>query len=120
MGILGSLPPDQMIQKLQGEVNNWQESDTSMTVQPALHYVTVIAQRSLGASGKYRLRMPFHQIEKILEIAKTIDALVFLDIQVGHSTVQEEIAQLEKYHMLPHVTEIPPGNIRYCSFCLPT
>jgi len=103
MGILGSLPPDQMLKKLQEEVQHWQEADTSTPVQPALHYIAVTAQQSPGASHKYRLRMPFHQIDLILEMAKKIDALVFLDIQVGHSTLQEEIPELEKYLLLPYV-----------------
>lgn len=103
MGILGALPPDQMLEKLQEEVGNWQQADTSTPVQPALHYIAVTAQRNPGASHKYRLRMPFHQIDRILEIAKKIDALVFLDIQPGHSTLKEEIPELEKYLLLPHV-----------------
>ncbi len=103
MGILGSLPPDEMLEKLKEEANNWRKADTSTPVQPALHYIAVTAQRAPGASHKYRLRMPFHQIDLILEMAKKIDALVFLDIQVGHSTLQDEIPQLEKYLLLPNV-----------------
>ena len=47
--------------------------------------------------------MPFHQIERALELAKKIDALVFLDVQVGHSSLPEEIPALEKYLSLPNV-----------------
>ena len=103
MGILGELPPDSMLKKLQKEVKNWQQADSLIPVQPALHYVAVTAQRSSGASRKYRLRMPFHQIDRVLEIAKKIDAIVFLDIQVGHSTLQEEIPALTEYLLLPQV-----------------
>ncbi|MDQ3141793.1 MAG: hypothetical protein M3Q56_06050 [Bacteroidota bacterium] len=103
MGILGSIPADQMLKKLQEEVKNWQKSDSLTPVKPALHYIAVTAQRSPGANRKYRLRMPFHQIDKIIEIAKEIDALVFLDIQVGHSTLQEEIPALKKYLLMPNV-----------------
>jgi hypothetical protein len=103
MGILGALPPDQMLAKLQTEVKSWQAADTSTVVQPALHYIAVTAQRSAGAGGKYRLRMPFTEIDKVLEMAKKIDALVILDIQVGHSTLPEEIPPLRQYLLLPHV-----------------
>ena len=103
MGILGALPENQMLEKLQQEAINWQEADTSTPVRPALHYVAVTAQRSPGLSGKYRLRMPFHQIDRVLEMAKKIDAIVFLDIQVGHSTLEEEIPVLKKYLLLPNV-----------------
>lgn len=103
MGILGALPENQMLDKLQEEAKNWQEADTSTPVQTALHYIAVTAQRSPGALRKYRLRMPFDQIDRVLEMAKKIDALVFLDIQVGQSTLEEEIPALKKYLLLPHV-----------------
>ncbi len=38
-----------------------------------------------------------------MDWAKSIDALVFLDVQVGHSTVKEEVATLEKYLKFPNV-----------------
>ncbi len=103
MGILGALPETQMLEKLQIEVKRWEKADSSTPVQPALHYIAVTAQGSPGPSVKYRLRMPFHQIDRVLEMAAKIDALVFLDIQVGHSTLQEEIPALRKYLLLPSV-----------------
>lgn len=103
MGILGALPQDQMLAKLQEEVKAWQKADSLTPVVPALHYIAVTAQRSPGTTRKYRLRMPFHQIDKILDMAKGINALVFLDIQVGHSTLQQEIPELRKYLVLPQV-----------------
>jgi hypothetical protein len=103
MGILGELPKAEMLEKLKGEVEVWRQADTLMDVVPALHYIAVTAQGSPGKGGKYRLRMPFAQIDSILSMAKQIDAIVFLDIQVGLSTLQEEIPQLEKYLKLPNV-----------------
>lgn len=103
MGILGELPQDQMLKKLQQEVAAWQKADSLTPVVPALHNIAVTAQRSPGTARKYRLRMPFHQIDKILEMAKSINALVFLDIQVGHGSLQEEIPELRKYLALPQV-----------------
>lgn len=103
MGILGALPPDQVLKKLQEEVNNWQQADSATPVCPALHYIAVTAQRSPGAANKYRLRMPALQIDSILILAREINALVFLDIQPGHSTLPEEIPALKKYLLLPQV-----------------
>jgi len=103
MGILGELPPGQMLDKLKTEVKSWEESDSTTPVQPALHYIAVTAQRNPGPHHKYRLRMPDQQIERILKMAKEVDGLVFLDIQPGHSTLQEEIPELKKYLLLPNV-----------------
>lgn len=103
MGILGEIPKDSMFKKLMQEVSKWETADSTTPVIPALHYIAVTAQGSPGGDGKYRLRMPFHQIDTILNWAKQINAQVFLDIQVGASTVKNEVAQLEKYLKLPNV-----------------
>ncbi|MNQ86852.1 hypothetical protein D3C85_1020560 [compost metagenome] len=103
MGILGELPKKQMLKKLQEEVFRWETADSTTPVVPALHYIAVTAQGSNSSSSKYRLRMPFYQIDTIVDWAKSIDGLVFLDIQVGQSTVTEEAATLEKYLQLPNV-----------------
>jgi hypothetical protein len=103
MGILGELPEQQMLEKLQGEVKRWQAADTTVEVVPALHYIAVTAQGSPGKGGKYRLRMPFKEIDKVLVMAAKINALVFIDIQVGLGTVQDEVPQLEQYFKMPNV-----------------
>src|SRR5438552_4001470 len=103
MGILGELPKDTMLKKLQGEVQKWQKADTMLHAIPALHYIAVTAQGSPGAGNTYRLRMPFNQIDKVISWASEINALVFLDIQVGRSTLEKEIPELEKYLSLANV-----------------
>ena len=103
MGVLGALPADQMLDSLSSEVVRWEKADSLTTVIPALHYIAVTAQPEPGKGSKYRLRMPFHQIDKVLELAKKINALVFLDIQLGHSTLEDEIPLLRDYLLLPNV-----------------
>ncbi len=103
MGILGEIPREEMIAKLLGEIEKWKAADSSLPVIPALHYVAVTAQGAAGKDGKHRMRMPFHQIDTIMNWAKPINALVFLDIQVGGSNVKDETATLEPYLKLPNV-----------------
>jgi hypothetical protein len=103
MGILGELPEKEMLEKLQGEVKKWQEADSTLEVVPALHYIAITAQGSPGKGNKYRLRMPFKEIDKVLAMAEKINALVFIDIQVGLSTLQEELPQFETYLKMPNV-----------------
>ena len=103
MGVLGEYPPNEMLQKLKSECKKWQEADTTIPVLPALHYIAVTAQGSPGKDGKYRARMPFKHIDSILHMAARINAIVFLDIQVGFSNVQTEVPMLEKYLKLPNV-----------------
>jgi len=103
MGILGEFPKDSMLRRLKSEVDKWQKADSALKVVPALHYIAVTAQGSPGPGNTYRLRMPFQQIDKIIGWASEINALVFLDIQVGQSTLQKEIPLLEKYLSMPNV-----------------
>lgn len=103
MGILGELPKDEMLKKLQVEVAKWQTADPTTKTIPALHYIAVTAQSAPGKANMHRLRMPFKQIDTVMEWAKSIDALVFLDIQVGHSNVNDEVTALETYLKLPNV-----------------
>src|SRR5690606_26458080 len=121
MGILGELAPDEMLAKLDEEVANWKAADTTVEPIPALHYIAVTAQGSPGRDGKYRARMPFSQIDSVLRIAEKRDALVFLDIQVGFSTLQAELPRLDTFLRMPHVhlgidpefsmkDDLPPGK----------
>ncbi len=104
MGILGELSPEKVHNRLDEEIKNWEKADNTIRPIRALHYIAVTAQGSPGKDGKYRLRMPFHQIDSILAIAKMRKkCLVFLDIQVGLSTIQEELPRFKKYLLMPNV-----------------
>ncbi|MCE9548868.1 hypothetical protein K8Q98_00485, partial [Candidatus Nomurabacteria bacterium] len=103
MGVLGEYEESIMLAKLDEEVKKWEMADPNTPVMPALHYIAVVAQASAGEDGKYRARMPDSEIDKVLAIAAKINAIVFLDIQVGFSTIQDELPRLEKYLKLPNV-----------------
>lgn len=100
MGILG-MPEQEMLAKLKEETTRWQQADTMIPVVPALHYIAVTAQPNPGPSGKYRMRMPSEQLEKVISLAYQNKTLLFLDVQVGLSTLQEELPPLETYLRLP-------------------
>jgi len=103
MGVLGQYPEDVMLQKLQGAVDEWQTADPSTPVLPAIHYIVETAQESAQKDGTYRLQMPDSQIDKALEIANKVHGVVFLDFQVGLSTLQKDLPEYEKYLSMPNV-----------------
>jgi len=103
MGVLGQYPPKIMLAKLKAEVKVWEKADTTTPVIPALHYICVTAQADAGSNGLHNLRMPFKQIDSVIHMARSIHALIFLDVQVGFSTVQTEIPRLAKYLQMPDV-----------------
>jgi hypothetical protein len=103
MGILGELSEEAMLAKLKEESEQWYRADKTTPVIPAIHYIAITAQSSPGKSGLYRLRMPDKQINRAVELGKRIGGLTFLDVQVGHSTVQNEVPYLESYLKEKHV-----------------
>ncbi len=104
MGILGALPPKELMSKLDSEIIKWEKADPKTPVQPALHYIAVVAQGTGMKDGKYRYRMPDQQIDSVLNLAKLKkDMIIFLDIQVALSRIDDEVPRLEKYLKLPNV-----------------
>lgn len=103
MGILGEVPPKELWKKLNTEVKAWEKADSSTRVQPAIHYIAIVASGTPGKDGKFRTRMPAHQIDSALSIARMGDAIVFLDIQVALSDLKTEVPTLEKYLKMPQV-----------------
>ena len=103
MGILGEYPPAEVWRRLNAELEAWKLADPGTPVQPAIHYIAVVAQGSPLKDGMYRTRMPQAQIDSAISIARMGDAIVFLDIQVALSKVQNEVPLLEKYLMMPQV-----------------
>ena len=92
-----------MLAKLKGEVKNWEKADPTTPVQPALHYIAVVAQGDGGKDGKFRYRMPNKGIDSVLSLAKKANAIVFLDVQVALSNIHTELPLLEKYLKMPQV-----------------
>ena len=103
MGILGEYPPREMWKRLNVEVDKWEKVDPKTPVQPAIHYIAVVAQGIPMKDGKYCKRMSDDQLDSVLAIAKMGNAIVFLDLQVALSNVKYEVPQLEKYLKMPQV-----------------
>jgi hypothetical protein len=103
MGILGELPPEQMLAKLDREVAAWNAADPETPVVPALHLIAVVAQGSAGRDGKYRARMDSALIEKVYGWAKQRNAILFLDLQVGLSRLEDELPRLTNFLQRPDV-----------------
>jgi hypothetical protein len=97
MGILGSLSEEKLIKKLNSEIEVWNNADTLTPVISAIHYIAITAQSKPGKGNNYRLRMSGTQIQKAISLAKKINGITFLDIQVGHSTIPLELPTLEPY-----------------------
>ncbi len=102
MGVLGEYPVDEMLRKLDEEVAAWTKADPATPVQPALHLIAEVAQGAPGKDGKYRLKMDSALIEKVAGWAVRRNALMFLDVQVGQSTLRAELPRFEVFLKRPN------------------
>lgn len=122
MGVLGEYPEAQMLQMLEGEKKKWEAADPTTPVMPAINYIAITAQGAPGKEGNYMLRMPDTEIDKAVELAKKVNGIVILDIQIGFSTLERELPLLDKYWAMPNVHlgldpefhmigDEPPGHV---------
>lgn len=103
MGILGEYSEDEVLARLASTSRVWADADPETPVIPAIHYIATVAQHLAGADGMYRMNMPDQEIEKAYAMAKRAGGLLFLDLQVGKSTLEHELPRLRKYLVRPDV-----------------
>jgi hypothetical protein len=103
MGVLGEYPEDVMLDKLRAEVKKWEQADPTTPVIPTIHYIATTAQLQPRKENNYMLRMPDSEIDKSIALAKKVNGIVFLDIQLGHAVPLNEARLLENYLKLPQV-----------------
>jgi hypothetical protein len=101
--VYGGYDPDSLFKRLDAKVKEWEEADPRTPVQPALHLIAAVAQGDPGRDGNYRLRMDSTLIEEVYGWAVKKNALLFLDVQIGGSTVQAEVRRLMPWLNRPNV-----------------
>jgi hypothetical protein len=95
MGALGEYPKDEMLRRLDAEVEKWNAADPEHPVVPCLHMVSVVAQADPGTSGHYRSIMFDEDVNKVYDWAKSRDGIFIVDIQTGTDRVQNLLPRFE-------------------------
>lgn len=103
MGALGEFPRDEMLRRLQGEVEKWTRADPDQPAIPCLHMVTVVAQGDPGPSGRYRSQMRDSQVDSIYQMAKSINGIFFVDVQVGTDDIRNIMPRFDTILKNPDV-----------------
>lgn len=103
MGILGQVPPDSMLPRLEQVAMRWALADPGRKVMPALHLIATVAQSTPGPGKKYRLRMGDSMINTVASWAEERGWIMFLDVQTGQSTVEDELPPLLPFLARPYV-----------------
>ncbi len=116
MGVLGQYPPEEMMERLNLQADEWRRADPATPVRPGLELVATVAADTPGPSGLYRTRMPPALIEKVIGWARARGWITILDVQVGHGRVFDEVQRLRPYLKQPDVHlaldpefELPPA-----------
>jgi hypothetical protein len=103
MGILGELEPAEVLSHLADIQAKWGAADPTTPVMPAIEYIAMVAQADAGVDGMYRAVMPDKEIEKAYDMAKQIDGILILDIQIGLSSLAAELPKFKKFLERPEV-----------------
>ena len=103
MGPIGQFSDSDLVAHLQAQAQVYQQLDPSHPVVPALDYVTPVAQGQATADGTWIYRMPDDSIQHYISLANNNHMLFFFDMQIGHSTVQREVAHVWNYLQMPGV-----------------
>lgn len=103
MGILGEYESSEVLAHLASTSALWEEADPDTPVLPAIEYIAMVAQASAGVDGMYRSVMPDSEIDTAYSLAQQIDGILILDLQIGLSTIQQELPKFRKYLIRPDV-----------------
>ena len=117
MGPIGAYSDEELLARLQQQAQVYADLDQEHPVIPGLDYVTPVAQASATADGTWTARMPDDSIEHYRELANSNHMLFFMDMQIGHSTIQAEVNNVWSFLQMPGVDlaldpefDMPPGT----------
>ncbi|TCJ19690.1 hypothetical protein E0L93_04075 [Rubrobacter taiwanensis] len=102
-GLLARHEPEETMERLGEEAAAYSAADPERPAVPAVDLVVSAARRTPGTDGLYLDRLPPEQIEEYADLASRHGALLILDLQIGRSTVADEIEAVRPFLELPHV-----------------
>ncbi|TAK35406.1 MAG: hypothetical protein EPO21_06030 [Chloroflexota bacterium] len=102
MGVLGQFEGADLAARLQRQANAY-AGLTDKNILPAYELIAVVAQASPGVDGLWRRRETTEIMDSMLQQARDNGFVLILDVQVGHSTVPDELEALRPYLEQPDV-----------------
>lgn len=103
MGILGSADPETIAELLEQRAQEYDRLNGSMGVVPALHLVYAVAQYHEADDGLYLQYVDENEVKEYVRVAEEHDMLLFLDLQIGRSSVETEMRKVLPYLRNPLV-----------------
>ncbi len=103
MGIVGQYPPEEVVRRLKAQADVYRPLSPDREIIPAIDLVYAVAQLDPGPDGQYLLRMGDGLVQDWIRITKEEGILLFLDIQIGRSTVEAEVSRVLPFLSEEHV-----------------
>jgi hypothetical protein len=118
MGVLGQYEPQEMVKHLKEQAKVYTKLDPGLPAKPTIELIASVAQGSPGPNGLYLRRTRPGMLEEYAKVAKENGCLLLLDIQIGHSTIADEIEVIRPFLERPYVHlaidteyDMAPGEI---------
>ena len=103
MGILGQLEMVDLLAQLRDEAQAYELADPDRPVMPAFEVIASVAQNWPADDDTYLLHTDEATIQKYVDFARDNGIILILDLQIGHSTIPEEIERVSKWLVEPFV-----------------
>lgn len=103
MGVLGTFPPDEMAQRLKGQAQIYDDLNGDRSVVGAMDLIYGVVQSEPTNNGLYVSYLDDARVEEYIRLAEQYDLQLILDLQIGRSTVADEIQKIERFLLNPRV-----------------
>ena len=103
MGILGEAEPEQVLEWLQEEAENYRAADPDRPLKIGFEMIASVAQSWEGEDGKYIADASRELLDKYTDFTEQNDILLFFDVQMGFREPKEDYEGLEEWLAKPHV-----------------
>lgn len=117
MGVLGEGSEQEMLERLKMQAAAYQALNPEQAVIPALHLIYEVAQSLTSDDGLYLYRTDDASVRHFIDLTRDQHMLLFLDLQIGRSSLKAELPHVLPYLREPHVHlaidpefVTPPGN----------
>ncbi|HLZ71314.1 MAG TPA: hypothetical protein VKV26_15545 [Dehalococcoidia bacterium] len=103
MGVLGEGSEDAMLERLKMQAAEYQALTPDKAVVPALHLVYEVAQSRTSDDGLYLYRTDDATVRHYIDLTRDQHMLLFLDLQIGRSSLKDELQYVLPYLREPQV-----------------
>jgi len=103
LGVLGSLPPDQLAQRLRDEAGIYDNLNGDRFVTAALDLIYAQAQAGPTDNGLFLDYLDDWSVKTYIALAERDDFQVILDLQIGRGNVVDEVRKIERFLVDPRV-----------------